>query len=741
LDYFHGYQENLWSKVTVDIREAKSSVITFVGQSLLKGSASDIAACNRVFDLAFNPSVKAFLLSGATLGSYLSKAEYAESLKPYMKLPCVSIGPCIGSIPSVSIENRSGIKALVQHLASAHGKKRIAFLSGPESSSEADERLAAYRDGLQAAGLPYDAALVHVGNFWYNGGQEGVREFMDVRRVKFDAVMSANDYMALGAMRELRARGVQVPHEVAVTGYDDILEAECETPPLTTVRQPIADQVHKAVSLLVQVAESGRSAAGEPLKTIPVLRRSCGCDTESEALAASYDFGSAKVGNEEIAAAAMKVAPGLKLEASQVDKLICTCQACERNGDFAESFAMAETIITQGMGAGNLSVEWQNVLSVLRSGLGSRISDLGTLRSFEGAIGRLRLLIGVLEAGRLKTEQSNTVVENENLGAALKDVGKARSLEELGSILRDRMKDVGVKSFYLALKEGIAPDCGPAFDPGQRFVLYSALCDGKDLLVQGPRSSYPANILLPEGMLPNRLFNLIALPVTFGNDFYGVALYEPGPKSGTVYVSVNDRVGGAVRSALLLVAEKRSEEATAAKSAKIVSLARPMSESVLAASRVAKDEAVAVGSVGEASRLARGDIADTEGEISRMAEKVGTIKSYISVIEDIAETINLLGLNAAIESARAGHAGRGFNVIASEIRKLAESARTNAESITHALSDLSSGAQRSVLSVKRSSEAFSSLDAELAHVLEALNDITDRMNSLSVASEELIKSM
>jgi len=738
LDFFHGYQETLWKEAVASAASAGASLVTFIGQSLLRGTAGDESATNRVFDLAFSPWIDSFLLSGASLGSYISKAEYTECLKPFRKRPCVSIGPCGEGIPAILIENRTGIKALVEHLAKEHGRKRIAYISGPEGSFEAAERLASYRAGLESAGIPYDPSIVYVGNFWYNSGTDAVREFLDVRRADIDAIAAANDYMALGALRELQRRGKSIPRDLSLVGYDDALEAECETPALTTVRQPLVAQMDAAISSLVSGEGSPRAALG----TSTVVRRSCGCQSRGIELAgrsAKRDQGALSAA--AVAAEASRTADAPPGSEETVRALVESCIACVKEGKFDRFYADAEEAVYASSESWASVTPWQDIFSVMRSNFLSALGDAGRVESFEGAIGRLRILVSSLETARYKIMKSKDNSFQESLGVALKAVGKAESLEEVGLILRDQMKAIGLRGFYFAAKSGIATGCGPALGPDERFTLYAAFSDGADLLAGMAERSYPARDLLPQELLPRRPFNFIAMPVCFGMDFYGVALFEPGPMDGSTYVRVADQIGSSVQSALLIAAEKRSETAIAARTEKIVSLARPMTASILEASKLAADEAAAVGGVGEAARLTRSDISATEAAIAKMAERAKKMKEFIKVIEEISSTISLLGLNAAIEAARAGQKGRGFNVIASEIRKLAESTTTNAESIGAMLGELSKDAEASVSSVSRSAKAFSALDAELGKVIVALKEISSRMEGLSASSEELIRSM
>jgi DNA-binding LacI/PurR family transcriptional regulator len=737
LDFIHGYQETVWLEVSKNLKAAGASQVVFIGESFLKGAEGTEIATNNVFKMAFCEWIDAFLLSGATLGSYISKEEYAECLKAYRAKKCVSIGACGDGMPSVVIENRIGMRSLIDHLAGIHGRKRIAYLSGPKASVEADERLAAYREGLTAAGLAYDPNLVYVGNFWYNSGKDGVAEFLDVRKAEFDAIVAANDYMALGAMRELTRRGIGVPQEIAVSGYDDVLEAECESPALTTVRQPIPAQAEAAVRFLL---DAGASAPA-PLKTQAVFRRSCGCQPLDLELASRVQTGSAIAEEAEIAESLAKVVAFTVTTPQTVASLISTCVKDAKTGAFDRFFQDSESAIYRGVDGGDNPDSWQNAVSVIRSAVWPRVSGLDGVYSLENAVGKLRIMIGNLEANRLRLAKSKEAVFNETLSQTLKEVGKAQDLKELGNIARENLGNLGLKSFYLAVRADKDPDCGPEFGLGEDLILYAAVIDGKDALASSGPRRYAAKEFLPRDVLPNRLFDFVAMPLTSGLNFHGVAVFEPGPADGTVYTRITNQLSAAVHNTLVVSSWKEAEKSIAEKSSRVVALARPISESVLAAGALASKEASTIEAVGEAARKTKADIAQTESAISKMAEKARSIKEYIAVIEDISSTISLLGLNAAIEAARAGQSGKGFNVIASEIRKLSESTRLNVERIGSTLNELSGEAERSVVSAKRSSDAFTALDAELESVLGALKDISGRLDSLSTSSQELIETI
>src|SRR6186713_716849 len=121
-------------------------------------------------------------------------------------MPVASLGVPVPGVPSVLIDNRGGMRAAVRHLLEAHRVRRVAFIGGLPDNTEAQARLAGYRDALEANGIEFDAALVEDGNFVSSGGRAAMKRLL-ASGVAFDAVAAASDAMALGAIEALRAQG------------------------------------------------------------------------------------------------------------------------------------------------------------------------------------------------------------------------------------------------------------------------------------------------------------------------------------------------------------------------------------------------------------------------------------------------------------------------------------------------------------------------------------------------------
>lgn len=178
----------------------------------------------------------------------------------------------------VGADNRGGMRRLVEHLIDVHAYRDIAFIGGPELSPDGMERFAGYRQALAAADLPLPASPDVRGHFTEAGGMRAVHDLMAKRARPPQAIVCANDEMAIGALTALRGLKVKVPADTAVTGFDGIAAARHVSPTLTTVKQPMREIGEHAVrAVLTRVADRYARRHQETLPTELVIRRSCGC--------------------------------------------------------------------------------------------------------------------------------------------------------------------------------------------------------------------------------------------------------------------------------------------------------------------------------------------------------------------------------------------------------------------------------------------------------------------------------
>lgn len=236
---------------------------------------------NFVYDLIPEATVDGILVMAGSLSNQCGVERFTTWLGRFGKVPIVCIGLDIAGYPSVFVDNGVGTYAAVSHLVEHHGRRKIGCFRGPLGSSEATQRYDAYARALQAHGLSVNANLTCMANvFGREDGHAGVATLFDERALTvadIDAIVCVNDDVALGAMEALARRGVALPEQIAIVGFDDAANARAANPPLTTVNQRVELQGYTAGRALVDMLETGTRAQSQRLDSVEVIRGSCGC--------------------------------------------------------------------------------------------------------------------------------------------------------------------------------------------------------------------------------------------------------------------------------------------------------------------------------------------------------------------------------------------------------------------------------------------------------------------------------
>ncbi len=155
----------------------------------------------------------------------------------------------------VDVDNVAGARMAVDYLL-RQGHRRVATITGPLNMAAGQDRLEGYKQALQARHLPVDEALIVEGDFTEQGGMAAMRRLLALAE-RPTAVFAASDTMAIGAIKAIKDAGLRVPDDITVVGFDDIPQASYLDPPLTTVRQPIAQLGKTAVHILVDLIRYG----------------------------------------------------------------------------------------------------------------------------------------------------------------------------------------------------------------------------------------------------------------------------------------------------------------------------------------------------------------------------------------------------------------------------------------------------------------------------------------------------
>jgi DNA-binding LacI/PurR family transcriptional regulator len=255
-----------------DVARGVEDVARGEGYTVLIGNSDEDAEKEaRYLEVMRAESVDGVILP-PTSGRDAAALDLARSGLP---LVCLDRRLTRAKVDTVVIDNARGAYDAVEHLI-ALGHRRIGFIEGRPEISTSQERLEGYRRAMADQGLSLDPTLVRVGDSRQPSGQRLAAELLDAPD-RPSALLVGNNLMTLGALAAIHERGLRIPRDVAIIGYDDMPWAPALDPPLTAVRQPGYELGGRAMELLLQrIRDPKRSTTVVVLEPELVVRRSCG---------------------------------------------------------------------------------------------------------------------------------------------------------------------------------------------------------------------------------------------------------------------------------------------------------------------------------------------------------------------------------------------------------------------------------------------------------------------------------
>lgn len=193
------------------------------------------------------------MVDGIILTATESSSEY--SLKRF-NIPLVLVDRDIdfgNKVGRIVVYNEKPAYEATKHLIDK-GCKRIGFISSKRINKPSIERYKGYESALLDAGQALDEDIIYLGNFNVEAGYAGALKILN--KPDLDGIFCGNDLMAIGAIKAIKERGLRIPEDIKVVGYDDIAIAKYVTPPLTTVKQPIYEMGKAAVEMMVDIIEA-----------------------------------------------------------------------------------------------------------------------------------------------------------------------------------------------------------------------------------------------------------------------------------------------------------------------------------------------------------------------------------------------------------------------------------------------------------------------------------------------------
>ncbi len=366
-----------------------------------------------------------------------------------------------------------------------------------------------------------------------------------------DAVVAGSDYIALGVIRSIEARGLRVPDDIAVVGFDNVDDSQAHIPSVTTVSQTFYELGRQGTEMLLALME-GQSLP--PRSTMPaqlVVRESCGCTAKSLALSQLVLEGYAEPA-PHISYPPVKGVPGdlitaaqdLNVPLAQLENLAMLFNSDISAKTYHQFLTALRLLLIEAQKEHFNAVAWQNTISALRrQALTASNGDIGWLG--ETLFNQARILVTEIHQRAYVRQHLDVRQQLENILRTSETLINSFEEQLFVETLYEQLPSLGFSSFYLSLYD----------DPGQPALgshLFLAYDDGRRLDLPPEAPHFPTGRLIPEAVHPaHPAAPIVVEPLFFRDEQQGLLVFEVGPTEGTIYENLRAQISGALQGSRL----------------------------------------------------------------------------------------------------------------------------------------------------------------------------------------------
>lgn len=287
------YQRLFWRGLHAFCQQHDCDLILYASR-YWRGMSSERVAQESVYRLADKSRIDGICIDASAFESEQECSTFLGSMPGLQGIPVllISMRSTIQNLPSICPDDQDGIRQAVGHLVQHHHCSRLAFVGGPLGFHVAQERWVAFIESCRALGLHIPPEAMVRGGFDTPSGRSATFTLLDQLDRLPEAIVYANDNMAFGGLAALQERGIAVPDQIKVVGFDDFELSAFATPPLASIRQPIYDEGWQAGDSLLQSIE-GLPIPQEQTSAVNYIpRASCGCSSnDSDSQRLEYERG------------------------------------------------------------------------------------------------------------------------------------------------------------------------------------------------------------------------------------------------------------------------------------------------------------------------------------------------------------------------------------------------------------------------------------------------------------------
>ena len=554
---------NRWDGALKAAEDLDVNLITYIG-GVLNSPEGYESQSNVLYKMVDRDKIDALIIWPLTIGTYVTKEEVEAFLGQYRQFPLVCVERSYDGIPSVLQSDYQGIRDLVFHLAKVHQISQIAFLRGPANNAAAEERYRAYQMALEELGLAFDPMKVSAPVGWSRGA-DAIKELLDVCQLKsgidFTAVIAANSSLMIDAARVLNERGIKIPEDLAVVGFDNLDQSKAMNPPLTVAFSNFQELGRKAVEVILDMLNGKNVPDKTIIPTRLLIRQSCGCHwkTSEQTLKSSADMDGATFSEsllkERIIAELIQTGIESPKATEWAGELVKEfgCELEKSGGKFTKT--LNELMGQIKVISGDEFIYWQNILTEMQHLVTDDSSkDDEVIRRANGVLHQARIIVNEISERKLVEKGIQTKFKSDILQEIGASLITTFDLEEIKHVMFKDLPRLDIPACYLSFYED-------SQEPSKWSRLIWAF--NQKGLIDLPEGGirFPSTSLLPEGILPEgQRYSIVVEPLYFEAEQIGFVIFECGPDDGVTYTVLKTMLSNAIRGANILQKQKQAEE-------------------------------------------------------------------------------------------------------------------------------------------------------------------------------------
>jgi len=733
-------ETDLWQGLSELCVEKDISLTTLVGGQFMAKSPSEYMRNHQYLDVDAAP-FDSVIVWASNVHLVSSNEDRERFYRHFGGKTLLNLQADVCNKPLLRFNDAKGISDIVRHLVKVHGYRKLAFIRGPETHALANNRYQSFLATAKELDLEINPLLITGPGGWTNRGQAFLSTLIDKHHLvpgeDFDAIVSVNSAIAKEIIKEAKKRDINVPGQIAVTGYNDDREAAIMVPPLT-VANPDFNVLGRICGQLSLDLVEGKTFNRITETDVTInIRNSCGCLSKS---ITDTIFQSGKNEGQEFGKR-LRMVNGLPHQ-DDVQAAFSDCDTLlgKETGRLAEAFLDALAtgnptsflhrfvdIVGKNAEAGAKTNDLYRVLTRLRY-IASKPELAESARTVSLEMIQAMTLVASLQGTNLAELQQLKILRRlESVTAGCLKLANSLDIRTITSILSDILPPLGVSGWHVLTIEA---------DKKYRSLVAGGICPG----VIGKDYTLDELLHLVRSENANRT-NCVVESLYYQTEAIGVLILCVEVHDGRLLEMLRTQLSSNLKSALLIQNLEESGKVLQNWKIGIEAQIRPMIQTISKLDASIKERNSDMTTLSRTAESGMQKMVDTTKSLSSVDLSLARLKELNDVIDQVANTVRVLSINAAVTAARSGEHGKVFGVIAKEIRQLSDQTNQSATDINRSLDEIIGKIKNSQNIGTQTTETLTSAKEQTDQLVQFLAGLTEALHSLESNSEKILKSM